>query len=98
MTTKYEACFGSVSAVEVERETAESVWIGGRRRAKDSSWRPLFDSAEAAWESLVYDAERSVEAAETNLAHYRQALSAIKAKRDAVLKRRAESQTRGATK
>ena len=68
-TTKYE-CWpkfvrsaADIKTVEVERETDGSVWIEGRRRAKDCEHKQLFDSWDAALSAAVrYHMERVLQA------------------------------------
>lgn len=64
---KWEAKFGNVTEVEVERETAACAWIEGRRRKKDEGWRPLFDSAADAWAHIREEAEGEVAERRKNL-------------------------------
>jgi|GEM_PF-1703413 len=45
----------------VERETDNSVWIGGRRVKKQSEWRCYFDTWEQAHAHLLDDAETYVD-------------------------------------
>lgn len=60
MTTMYEACFGKVTPVEVERESKKCVWINGVRRERESNWRPLFDTEKEAWRYLIAKYEAAV--------------------------------------
>lgn len=56
-TTKAE----NIKAVEVERETETSVWVGGRRRAKVTDYGTFFDTWEQARAAAVEYHERSAE-------------------------------------
>ena len=56
-----------IEKVEVERETEVSVWINGRRNAKDSSWYKYFNSWNEAHSFLIEKAESDVEAATNRL-------------------------------
>jgi hypothetical protein len=69
MPTKYQAMFGDVKPVEIDKETDSSVWIGGRRRTKDSGWRPLFDTEREAWQHCIAESIGNVEAAEKSVAY-----------------------------
>lgn len=90
MTTKYEAVFGNVRPVVIERETADSVWIKGRRRAKDSTWQPLFDTEGEAWSHVLEKAQRAVEAAESAVRYEQDNLRKLKAAAAAALARSTE--------
>ena len=79
--TKYEAMFGNVRPVEIERENDKSVWIDGHRRLKDSSWQPLFDTPEQAWDHVVAVREQDVKDAEKILEYRRASLDAAKTHR-----------------
>ena len=85
MTIKYEACFREVKAVEVERETDASVWIDGRRKSKDSTWRPLFDTPAQAWDWIIEREMAEVESAERSLKYRKEQLDdAIAARAEAL--------------
>jgi hypothetical protein len=49
-----------VKAVDVERETNGSVYIGGRRRAKRGQWDNYYDTHEEAKEAMVSMARANV--------------------------------------
>lgn len=67
-----------IDAVEVERETDISVWVGNRRRAKLTSYDCYFDTWEEAHEFLVDNAERDVECIRLNLERAKGKLGQIK--------------------
>jgi hypothetical protein len=72
--TKYKTIFERIEVVEVERETADSVWVfryGGetaRRAAKQTCFECYYDSWEEAHAALMVEAERNLEAARQALA------------------------------
>jgi hypothetical protein len=88
MSTWYEAEFGSVNEVRgIERESADSVWIKGMRRAKKSTWRPLFATAEEAWDWNVAQAQAEVDKERRSLAYREEKLAEVKdARAKALLK------------
>lgn len=56
-----------IEEIEVERETANSVWVDGSRHAKDTSWHKYFDSWDAAHAYLLGKAESDLESARKSL-------------------------------
>ena len=65
-----------IEPVSVERSTASSVWIGGRRNARDSEWDSYFPSWTEAHSYLLQRAEvnldrvrRSLQVAQSELGH-----------------------------
>lgn len=63
---KYKAqgyIFARIDEVNVERETASSVWIGGRRYLKISGYESFFDTWEEAHIYLVGEAQNKVDLA-----------------------------------
>lgn len=49
-----------IEEVTIDRETESSVWIDGRRNAKESSWYNFFDTWEAAHAFLICNTESEV--------------------------------------
>ena len=67
---KFRTCdFGKnlIEEIDVERETDSSVWINGRRSAKNSSWHKYWDSWEEAHAFLLEKAEKSLQSARRSL-------------------------------
>ena len=56
-----------IEAVEVERETVQSVWINGRKNAKRSSWDAFHDSWDEAHAYLLALAESKLKGARRDL-------------------------------
>lgn len=56
-----------IDVIEVDRETESSVWIGGRRRAKQSVWDCYFDTFDEAKAFLTAKAEARLTAARLRL-------------------------------
>jgi hypothetical protein len=71
MITKYKATkctWGKmIEPVQVEKETASSVWINGRRNAKRTSYENYFDTWEEAKEFLTEYAENMLATARRSL-------------------------------
>lgn len=60
MIVKYKTRWDKIEPVEVERETANCVWVKGRRAAKASSWDSYYDSWAEAHARLVVEQEEAV--------------------------------------
>jgi hypothetical protein len=48
MTKIYVTDWGEMTVVEIERETNNSVWVKGRKCAKETSWAAYLDNKEDA--------------------------------------------------
>ena len=46
-------CDAKIETVDAERETEASVWINGRRSAKESEWANYYDTWEEAHSALL---------------------------------------------
>jgi len=68
-----------IEAVEVERHTDDSVWIAGRRHARNSSFDKYFPSWTEARKHLVTGAEEMVKYAEQKLESDKKKLAEISA-------------------
>ena len=60
MITKYRTWFGTIQKIDVEKETSSSVWIGGRRRAKEGQSERFYDTWLEAWDYLLEEANKDV--------------------------------------
>lgn len=72
MITKYKTggYYGSgqmIKEVQIDKETDKSIWIGGRRRSKESSYYTYHDSWDLARDHLMSLAEISLENARVRL-------------------------------
>ncbi len=67
-----------IDAVEVEKETAESVWVKGRRKAKMSDGNNYFDTWQEAHDFLLCDADFRLRKAKYLLDKERSRLEMIK--------------------
>jgi len=56
-----------IEEVEVDRETESSVWINGRRRARQSEYEMFFSTREKAKDFLVRRMQSKVELARSSL-------------------------------
>jgi hypothetical protein len=72
-----------IEAVEVERQTDNSVWIDGRRIKKMSNWKKYHDTWVKAWEYLLSVAQGRVEGAEIQLVSAEEYLKKIEGLREA---------------
>ena len=86
MITKYVARisykWGSsaeIKEVEVEKETDKSVWINGRRTAKETEYATFFDSFEAAKKALISRQKHVINNVEARHARLIKDLRAIEA-------------------
>lgn len=68
-----------IESVDVERETDQSVWVNGRRSAKETRYECYFDTWEAAHNHLVVNAISSMESAERRLDSAKDHLAEIQA-------------------
>lgn len=78
---KYKAYFGyntDIEAVECDRETENSVWIKGSRRAKISEHETFHDTFEQAKDFLILRATRQLESARSTLQRAQDKLGNIK--------------------
>lgn len=78
---KYKAYFGysvSLEEVECDRETENSVWINGGRRAKIGERETFHDTFEQAKEMLIMRASRELESARSTLQRAQDKLGNIK--------------------
>jgi hypothetical protein len=71
-----------IEAVEIERETASSIWINGRRVRKDSCYDRFFDSWELAHDHLLKRCESQIENLKGQLARWKTELKKIKAMKE----------------
>lgn len=78
---KYKAYFGygaDIEAVECDRETENSVWIKGNRRAKVGERETFHDTFEQAKDFLILRATRELESARSSLKRAQDKLGNIK--------------------
>ena len=68
----------SIKCVEVEKETAASVWINGRRHSKRSSYENHFDTWQEAHDFLRESAEKNLSKAHIILEQARSKLEFVK--------------------
>lgn len=68
----------SIEAVEVEKETAQSIWIDGRRIAKLSSYDNYFDSFDDAKNFLCELAKQEISKHRKRLESAQQSLETIR--------------------
>jgi hypothetical protein len=85
-TTWYHARWGKVEPVQVEKETEQSIWIGGSRRAKKSgggfySIDHYYPTWAEAREALLKEAQEKVNSLRRQLDLANGALGNIKGKR-----------------
>jgi hypothetical protein len=81
MTTWYEASDwwdSTIKEVEIDRETASSVFIKGRRTAKKSEYAAYFSTWEGAHAYLLGKAEMKVESARVTLQQAHDKLGNVK--------------------
>ena len=67
MAKNFEWSSGKIEVVQVERETATSVFIDGSRVAKRSSYRCYFDTWDKAHAFLTEQAQANVDSARRRL-------------------------------
>ena len=67
-----------IDILDVERETANSVWIKGRRNAKQSEYARYYDSWGEAHEALLQHGQRIVESLLDRLRREEGALGTVK--------------------
>lgn len=67
-----------ISAIDVERETDQSVWINGRRQAKASNYEAIYDSWTEARDALLHKAEHSLQSRQAQLQRAQDELEHIK--------------------
>lgn len=81
MVKKYVARSGyptGINRIDVERETASSVWVHGRRNAKRSSYDNYFNTWEDAHGFLLETAEHELALAQLRLDAARSKLELVK--------------------
>lgn len=66
-----------ITAVECERETASSVFINGRRKAKRSTYENYYDTWDEAYSALIAAANYKAEYARAQLDRYEAARKKI---------------------
>lgn len=77
--TKYQTTgICRINTIQVERESAQSVWIGGRKHAKRSEYWSYFGSFEEAKDHLLEQAEGRVNHAKVALEYAKGILGNVK--------------------
>lgn len=76
MTTGYGT--DKIVPVEVDRETERCVWVGGRRRAKNSDYESYFSTWDEAHNHLLGKVQVKVDAARRRLEQLNSELGNIK--------------------
>lgn len=71
-----------IEPIEIEKSTASSVWINGRRNAKRTEYHNYFDTWADAHTYLLKKAEQSVESCRRHLEVEKGALGNIKGLRE----------------
>jgi hypothetical protein len=61
-----------ITPVEVERETENSIWIKGTKRAKKSNYSSFFDTIQQAKQYLLNKADKSIVTAENSVAYLKE--------------------------
>lgn len=64
---RYRTWFGKVEALEIEKETAQTVTRNGKREEKRSVWWNWHETFEDAKQFLIDDAQREVDMLRTRL-------------------------------
>jgi hypothetical protein len=101
MSTKYLAQWlGNpyIKAVEIERETAEIVWINGRRCAKTTSWEWYRDTWEEAHAILLGIAQGKVNDLRRQLGYANDRLGNVKGMKPATAASAPEGQAKESEK
>ena len=75
LTKKY---YDEIEILEVERETAESVWIKGSRSAKSTTYSIYHDTFDSAKQFLIELHERDIKAAREKIQRAESALGLIR--------------------
>jgi len=78
VTTTWSTVRAEIKEVEVEKETGASVWIGGRRLAKNTSYEQYHDTWERAHAHLMSKAKYRVESCRHDLELANSALGNVK--------------------
>lgn len=77
-STAYEVR-AKIKPVEIDRETESSVWVRGRRRAKDSEYETFHNSWAEARSHLIESAKDKVALAKMRLEHHESNLKELEA-------------------
>ena len=75
----WKTYWSEIHAVDVDRANETSVFIGGKRKARRSSWETYHETWDAAHDFLLEAARMSHQHAQRNLDRARSALEAVKA-------------------
>lgn len=77
-TSGYYGSGQMIVRVEVEKETENSIWVGGSRRSKKTSYETFHDSWDLAKQHLLDSAERSLDSARRRLQEAQSYLGNVK--------------------